>query len=302
MPKPPPNLATYAAGFEDMVGGALPEEHLWLFLPCFPVALTGPKDDWRRFWRTENKAHPNTWGQGLIDALACGELDDQPLVMALLPDDQGGAQPNVWDGNHRLAAAAAADIQELPVVLGVPHDMVLAALPEAWQSLPGMRSLLATPDQRLALDMVAKIRPLQSLSEDGVLLATAYTVLQEVGVSCSLRRAKRTCGVFSRAVDALCVDGLLVGLSGHGRWADVLCLTSPSGASRVPAHEIVESPEATTDPQHPHPMARLRDGNWAPEQVSLRQRALSLLRPMAEQRMLDRNTAVAAGNARGPRL
>lgn len=69
-----------------------------------------------------------TWGEGMIEAVASGALDDQQLVVALV-GETGKARMNVLDGNHRLAAAIMAGRRHLPVVVGVPLDMSDTMIP-----------------------------------------------------------------------------------------------------------------------------------------------------------------------------
>lgn len=134
----PEELLAYASAQEDMLLGSLPEEHRWVLVEEFPVSLCGPAASWRRFWREENEVHPGVWGEGLIEAVASGALDDQPLVIALA-GETGKASVNVWDVNHRLAAAIIAGRRHLPVVVGVSLDMSDTLIPAR------LRASLSTP-------------------------------------------------------------------------------------------------------------------------------------------------------------
>ena len=124
----PEDLLAYASAQEDMLLGALPEGHRWVLVEEFPVSLCGTAARWRRFWREENESHPGVWGEELIESVASGAIDDQPLVVALV-GETGKATVNVWDGNHRLAAAIIAGRRHLPVVVGVPHGLDDALIP-----------------------------------------------------------------------------------------------------------------------------------------------------------------------------
>lgn len=125
----PAQCLAYAARFEDMLLGTLPEDHAWILVQDFPVAMTGKASAWRRFWREENSENPGVWSDGLLEAVASGQLDTQPLVLALC-EDGGALACNTWDGNHRLAAAVMCGRKTMPVVVGIPNDLDPSLLPD----------------------------------------------------------------------------------------------------------------------------------------------------------------------------
>jgi hypothetical protein len=129
----PSDLQAFAAKFPDMETGADAAQHDWIAVPEFPVAILRRTGKLRQFWREETADDFNPWA-GLEDYVAAGQVP--PGVIALVNDPEA-VWPNVWDGNHRLGAAATIGAPTLPMVVGVPKDMPMGRLPPAWKALIG---------------------------------------------------------------------------------------------------------------------------------------------------------------------
>lgn len=146
------DLAVFAGLSEDMLRGAQPEDHTWLWVDTAPWDALGGRDTWVAFWDQAQEEQAGYW-DGLLDL--GGTWD--PLTVALVPGDEPGEAcwANVWDGNHRLGATAVLEMEPRRLVLGVPHEVRWEDLPTAWQQVPALQRHFGRP----AVEPASNARP-----------------------------------------------------------------------------------------------------------------------------------------------
>jgi hypothetical protein len=143
----PEDLRAYAAQQEDQLTGALPEDHTWVFVTQLPLDAVGGAEPWRAFWEGA-LAEGEERGVFFWDTLPAAVQQRQapPLVVALVNEATDAvAWPNVWDGQHRLGAAAISEMRSLSAVVGFPKNLLWEQVPEAWQALPEVQAHFERP-------------------------------------------------------------------------------------------------------------------------------------------------------------
>lgn len=140
------DLADYAGHWEDQETDTQPADYRWFFVERFPVNAAGTPEDWTAFWEQENTHSdiPNYWDH-LLEPVADGSID--PLVSTVQTSE---AHPdsvflNVWDGAHRLGAAAIVGCDSVPMVLGIPMGMTREQIPALLRDLPALKAIGAEP-------------------------------------------------------------------------------------------------------------------------------------------------------------
>lgn len=147
------DLLTFACQYEDMLTGRPPEDHQWIYIPEFPVALLKQKRDWVAFLNDERATHPGYWGEDFVDAVVSGQFNTSPIVCAFIADENGIPDINIWDGNHRVAALLSdpeLSTLTLPVVLGWPEDVERYHIPIEIRTLPEIANARLNENQARA--------------------------------------------------------------------------------------------------------------------------------------------------------
>lgn len=134
----PEGRLAYAAAQEDQITGADPEAHTWLFVPALSLDAVGGPARWQTFWdevQTECRERGVAFWDELPTAVIAGQVP--PIVVALVVDgnESEEAWPNVWDGQHRLGAAAISEVPTVAAVIGLPKELTWAQVPAAWRAL-----------------------------------------------------------------------------------------------------------------------------------------------------------------------
>lgn len=152
-----PDLADHAGQWEDQLTDTQPEDYRWVFVDRLPVAAAGTRDDWKTFWQQENfhSDIPDYWVH-LLEPVADGTID--PLIGTLQVGDQGHVFLNVWDGSHRLGAAATVGCDCVPMVLGIPSSMTLDQVPAELRNLPAVMGLVGTDERKAQIKSLRRPR------------------------------------------------------------------------------------------------------------------------------------------------
>lgn len=239
-----------ASQYEDMLTGRPPEDHQWIYIPEFPIALLKQERDWASFLKEERAAHPGYWGEDFVAAVVSGQLNTSPIVCAFLANEDGPPGINIWDGNHRIAALLSdptLSTMTLPVVLGWPEDVERYDLPIKIRTLPEVANAKLNVNQARARQLFEYAgclgQDLDNYTVTGDQYLTVYSsknvppmlcaisdLLKKEGIPHSLLRVTAEASIgdeVSCDLPALKIDDLVMNHLCSGSWDDLLFCHDP---------------------------------------------------------------------------